>query len=162
MISNEDIIVISDGDAKVVFDNRYFPILMTAWYGEPTMQLSQRYFETRQQIFFSRGERDGGKGIIAADLSRMKAPPATIRRYMGEQGKAQDVSPFFDGYCIVVSNALLRGVVTALTWITGKSDDVRGYFPHIGEAMNKAAILLREQGNVDPSVDFLEYQIPEQ
>ncbi len=161
MSSSEDIIILSDGDAKVIFDNRYFPLMMTAWVGEPTMRLSQDYFETRQRIFFERGEKLGIKrGIIASEMSRMKAPPATVRKYMGEQGKAQDANPFFAGYCIVVSNALLRGVITALTWFTGKTEDVRGYFPNIGDAMAKASALLTEEGITHPTTDFSSYEVP--
>lgn len=133
------------GGGSFSLDTRYLPLIICTWTGAPTLEVMNFFFE-RRKAHFDRALASGTKIIQISDLSNMATPPATIRQYIGEQGKIRDVHDGFLSYVVVVPNAVIRGVITAMKWIAG--DDVKPveFSPSIDDAMKKAAKTFESAG----------------
>jgi hypothetical protein len=139
--------------ASFSLDSRYFPLIICTWTGVPTLEIMQFHFE-RRKPHFNRALTAGTKVIQISDMSSMSSPPATIRKYSGEQGKLCDAHEAFIGYVGVVPNAVIRGVVTALQWIVGGDVKPIEFSPSIDEAIKKAAKKFETAGIDFPPITY--------
>lgn len=133
------------GGGSFSLDSRYLPLIICTWTGAPTLEIMNFFFE-RRKAHFDRALAAGTKIIQISDLSNMATPPATTRQYIGEQGKILDVHDGFLSYVVVVPNAVIRGVITAMKWIAG--DDVKPveFSPSIEDAFKRAAKAFESAG----------------
>ncbi|MFO7562365.1 MAG: hypothetical protein R6X02_06955 [Enhygromyxa sp.] len=78
-------------------------------------------------------------GVQIADLANFGTPAATVRKHLGDKAKAQDkeFTETFAGYIVVVPNAVIRGVVTALNWIIGDDGKPILYASSLKEVFSK-------------------------
>ncbi|MFV8756429.1 hypothetical protein ACNOYE_38265 [Nannocystaceae bacterium ST9] len=105
-------------DCSVVFDTRSLPIVFATWSGVPDLELIDAYFATQvQQSTILRPS--GRKMIIISDCRTMGRATPVARKRIAELSDAQRelFGATMLGSCTVFSSALIRGVLTALSWL---------------------------------------------
>jgi hypothetical protein len=122
MTSTDEVFEIKDGaGASVVFDLRFLPsCYLTYWSGTPSIALADAFYKARENVF-GRVRAAKVSTVQITDLTNITPPPATVRKHMTVHGTAQDSehADVFAGYINVVPNAIIRGVLTAMTWLGG-------------------------------------------
>lgn len=110
--------VLEDGDAAVVMDERSWPLVTSTWFGTSTEPLVEQFFRhTDGQL--DRANARGEKIVLIADTYGASPPPAKVRRRIAELSSAQGPrsEPLVLVSVTVIQSVLIRGAVTALSWI---------------------------------------------
>ena len=141
---------IREGGCTIVVDSQYWPVVFATWVGEPNESAVTRYFEASEPLW-ARARKERTRFVLVTDAARTGRPNAKVRKLIADKTNAQtpDTQDLAAGSIIVVENALIRGVVTALGWILPRLKDstiVGG----IEEAVTTALRLLDEQGLARP------------
>lgn len=153
-MSNRDVYETSDPNgAKVVFDTRYFPIFIHEWHGTATMKIAEEHYPAREPVY-ERARREGAKLVIITDLSNASTPPATVRKLLGEKAQSDANVDELIGYVILVPSAVMRGVVTALSWIIGENVKPIVYARSMEDALEKATKMAEHAGVTYPPVKY--------
>jgi hypothetical protein len=108
----------ADGSAAVVVDTRHEPIVISTWFGAPNTALVERYFDWLGETLGGFAATKTGYGLIN-DASDAGRPDPMVRRLLAERGdvvSAESVHLMLGSYT-VISNPLVRGVMTALSWV---------------------------------------------
>jgi hypothetical protein len=104
-----------DGESEFVIDTSHMPLLITTWFGSPTLGLVEAYTEWFVR-FVERSRAAGQKFVILDDAIRAGRPAPPVR---GLLAKVQCPSDVVLDRVVVVDTAAIRGALTALSWITG-------------------------------------------
>lgn len=145
---------IVEPEGYTTFDSRYFPICMGRIVGEVTPILWDRLFEYRRTHM-------DPFGVFAylVFINEMTALPATTRKHLADQ---MEVDVHIAGHVRVypiVTNPLLRGVLTAVIWITGKEKFPATFSSTFEEAIKQAESWLHSRGLEPPKVPA-DYDLP--
>jgi hypothetical protein len=116
-MSETDLIVLDDGDAAIVIDERAWPFVTGTWFGSATESVVTAYF-ARADAQIERAKAAGQRLAMLTDTYATKPPSATVRRRIGELSREQSArsQPHVLASCTVIENTLIRGVLTALAW----------------------------------------------
>jgi hypothetical protein len=110
----------TDGDV-IAMDDTYFPVLVATWMGAPTEKSVRAYFQWLGEML-ARARREGTPLVNVTDAGPAKTPGPDVRRLISELTKAWEATgadaKAVTAY-VVVDNALIRGVLTALGWLHG-------------------------------------------
>ena len=140
MTGIEEVFEVKDptSEARIDFDVRAFPYFIAHWIGTPTVPLVDGFLQARRKIF-ERAVAEGAVTVQITDLSNFGTPTAVVRKHLGAVGKVQDdeFSDVFAGYVLVVPNAVIRGVITALTWIAGDNAKPTAHVGSLHDAFSK-------------------------
>lgn len=109
-------VVDDDCDCELTIDTEHMPLLVTSWFGSPSMALAEAYQEWFAD-FVERGEVSGRRFVVLDDASRAGRPTPTVR---GCLSKIECPPALVLARIVVVDSAGIRGAITALTWSTGK------------------------------------------
>jgi hypothetical protein len=147
---------------SLVVDDRYFPLILSRWSGEITMEVIQ------QHIAFLTGmlDRARAEGLLVAEVSdgrEAERPPATMRKLLAER-----VEDLFGRYPemlrpthVVIDNPVLRGVLTAMSWLTRQPLEIRAYRT-LPEAIRAGLAQLHESARgTPPAIDPDAYAFPD-
>ena len=150
----------TDDGCTIIWDRRYLPSLIGHIRGKATMAAIDFYFEERNATLLA-AEKAGEKVVVLNDMTEWIIPPATVRKALGDRAKNDVNIKSIVRYVNVVPNALLRGVITAISWITGDEGlqpvQITATFD---EAIRIATGALREAGvSQVPRVD--NYSVPD-
>jgi hypothetical protein len=104
-----------DGESEFVIDMSHLPLLITTWFGSPTLALVEVYTEWFTR-FVERSRAAGRKFVILDDAIRAGRPAPPVR---GLLAKIQCPSDVVIDRVVVVDTAAIRGALTALSWSTG-------------------------------------------
>jgi hypothetical protein len=104
-----------DGESELVIDTSHLPLLITTWFGSPSLGLVEAYNEWLVR-FVERSRAAGRKFVILDDAIRAGRPAPPVR---GLLAKIQCPSDVVVDRVVVVDSAAIRGALTALSWITG-------------------------------------------
>jgi hypothetical protein len=104
-----------DGDSEYVIDTSHLPLLITTWFGSPTLGLVEAYTEWFER-FVERSRTQGKKFVILDDAMRAGRPAPPVR---GQLAKIHCPSDVVVDRIVVVDTAAIRGALTAMSWITG-------------------------------------------
>lgn len=104
-----------DGESEFVIDTSHLPLLITTWFGSPTLALVAAYTEWLER-FVERSRAAERKFVILDDAIRAGRPAPPVR---GLLAKIQCPSDVVVDRVVVVDTAAIRGAITALSWITG-------------------------------------------
>jgi hypothetical protein len=104
-----------DGDSEFVIDTSHLPLLITTWFGSPTLGLIEVYSEWLAR-FVEKSRSSGSKFVILDDAIRAGRPAPPVR---GLLAKVQCPIDVVVDRVVVVDTAAIRGAITALSWITG-------------------------------------------
>lgn len=151
MSSKTEMVAVRDGETSVVVDSRAWPIVFATWFGAATEKLAEHYFEQQTRLF-DRARREGQPFILISDTFAATRPSATARKRIAELTTAQpaDVPGLSLSSYIVIENALIRGAVTALRWVT-TSMDASETVESIDVAIERALAALDEAGVARPA-----------
>jgi hypothetical protein len=110
--------VLVDGTSSVVVDDRCWPIIFTTWFGEPTAPAVDKYFECHGRLI-DRARRARERVVLVTDTFATERPAPIVRKRIVDRTAAQpaDVQTIAMKSFIVVESALMRGVITALSWV---------------------------------------------
>jgi hypothetical protein len=104
-----------DGESELVIDTSHLPLLITTWFGSPTLGLVEAYTEWFVR-FVERTRAAGQKVVILDDAIRGGRPAPPVRAVLA---KIQCPSDVVVDRIVVVDSAAIRGAITALSWSTG-------------------------------------------
>jgi hypothetical protein len=104
-----------DGDSELVIDTTHLPLLITTWFGSPTIGLVEAYTEWFGR-FVEKTRAAGHKVVILDDAIRGGRPAPPVRAVLA---KIQCPSEVVVDRVVVVDSAAIRGAITALSWSTG-------------------------------------------
>ncbi len=122
--SVEAITRIRDGGSTIVVDTQHWPVVFATWFGDPTEAAVTRYFEVHDTLFV-RARKERKPFVLVTDAAHAHRPSPKVRKLIADKTNAQpsDAAELTLGSIIVVENTLIRGVVTALTWILPRLKD---------------------------------------
>ena len=106
----------TDGESVVVVDVRHLPLVVTTWFGSPTLGLVDAYDEWLRRFVESSSVSDR-RVVLLDDATRAERPTPQVR---GRLAKLDCPTSVVVARVIVARTAAIRGAVTALTWSTGK------------------------------------------
>jgi hypothetical protein len=145
-----------------IADYRYVPIITIKWTGTLENALLDHLWELRDEHAFE------GNGpwhhVYIQDMTDAAPLTATVRKYMADK-QAQD--PLISSEQLkmlvlpVVPNPLLRGVATAVVWMTGKEKLQMEFVMSIEKGIEAAKIALDRWGLPFPKgLDAKSYATP--
>jgi hypothetical protein len=132
-----------DGESEVVIDTSHPTLLITTWFGSPTLGLVEAYTEWFVR-FVERSRSAGQKFVILDDAIRAGRPAPPVR---GLLAKIQCPSEVVVDRVVVVDSAAIRGALTALSWITGNPIKTA---PTIDQGVRDCLARLDESGVARP------------
>jgi hypothetical protein len=108
-------------DNVIVVDDTYFPVVVATWIGPPTEGAVRGYFAWLDALLV-RATRESAPIINITDAGLAGVPSGDIRRLIAELThdwgrRGADTHPI-SAY-VVVDNAVVRGVLSALSWLHG-------------------------------------------
>jgi hypothetical protein len=104
-----------DGDSEFVMDSGHMPLVITTWFGSPTLGLVEAYGEWFAR-FVERCRTSNRKFVLLDDAMRAGRPAPPVR---GLLAKIQCPSDVVIDRVVATDAAAIRGALTALSWITG-------------------------------------------
>ncbi len=110
----------TDGDV-IAMDDTYFPVIVATWVGAPTERSVRAYFKWLDEML-ARARRDVTPLVNVTDAGPAKTPGPDVRRLISEltkQWEGTGADKHAVTAYVVVDNALIRGVLTALGWLHG-------------------------------------------
>jgi hypothetical protein len=154
-------LVLCDGDASVVADASHGSIVISTFFAAPTVGLVERYFEWLEPTLARFAADKAPYGLIN-DASDAGRPQPTVRRVLAERGDAASASSLslMLGSYTVIENPLVRGVMTALSWVSrgGWSTTIVG---SCGDAIERLAEDFGKSGTpFPPSLKRSTYRRP--
>lgn len=150
----------SEDGCTITWDRRYLPLLISHVGGKATMAAINFYFNARNEMLNEEG-RAGRKVVIINDMSDWVVPPATVRKELGDRAKGDTTLKMIIRYINVVPSPVLRGVITAISWVTG-SDNLQPVqiVSSMDEAIRTAYKTLQDEG-VDSFPNIQSYTRPD-
>jgi hypothetical protein len=112
---------------RVVFDDRYAPLLIATFFGEMGLD-SAEWFERTHTRALHRQIALGSKVVSISDATRSERPSPEVRRFWAEntQNSPPAVKAAMLGTFVVIDSAILRGAMTAIGWL---SEEARAIEP---------------------------------
>lgn len=104
-----------DGDSEFVVDVGHMPMLITTWFGSPTLALAGTYAKWFED-FVERSRASGQRFVILDDAVRAARPAPAVRGRLSQITCSKDVVV---DRVVVVGAAAIRGAITAISWSTG-------------------------------------------
>jgi hypothetical protein len=157
-IKNVEFHTSDDGTAKLILDGRYSPYVLHKFTGAPDMTLMKTYFDFRDRHHEYEQKVNGRAAILIVDITDASAPPSTVRKFAGELA-SNDVKRGLLTV-LVVTNPLLRGVMTAIVWIAGSDNLKLEYANNLNKGVQIARGMFESRG-LDPVPEMpLDYDFP--
>lgn len=156
-----DVAKLGDESAHVWVDARYFPLLVTTWVGAPSETQVRRYHDWLDEQVEAARTR-GVQVVTVADAREADSPDATVRRLFAEL--ADDAfdrhNGILHGHVAVLNNAVLRGALTAVSWMMRRGPSIR-VEAELGPAIRKALLMLDQLGVDHPEPLPTKYVAPD-
>jgi hypothetical protein len=130
----------------IVVDDRYAPLIVSTFLGE--VDLSQGLWYERIVLGVITREATGGRRVVSVhDASRATRTTAEMRQFWADMSarNAATMESRTLANLVVVTNPLMRGVITAVGWMNPKVASLK-IFPTLDAATTDALRLLREAG----------------
>ena len=139
-----------DPGRSLTLDERYFPLLISTWIGEPTLEMVDRYFAWNT-VALIRARTEGMMAAVVIDALDAGLPDSSVLQVVA--ARSLDIEDDAERYSIgqgyvALRSKLVRGALTAIRWVN----------PNVGihpmksmEAALAAALReLRERGHPMP------------
>lgn len=129
-----------DGESSVTIDDALWPIVIATWFGRPTEDLVDRYFDLHAQLL-ERAREEHTRLVLVTDTFATERPSPMARKRIVDRTEAQpsDVRHLTVESFIVIENPVIRGVVTALAWV----------YPKMSESKNVGSLAAALEGSID-------------
>jgi hypothetical protein len=105
-------------EGQLCLDARAFPVLFSTWRGDAEIAHADAYYDWTAACA-TVAKAEGTQLVSILDLRDARPPDAPVRKHMAAKASndpAADV--LLNNYMIITSRAI-RGVVTAVMWISG-------------------------------------------
>ena len=145
-------IELHEGQAGVVLDGSHYPVLLTDWIGVPSEALVQRYFAAYIAML-EQIARTGGHAVLITTTEQAGRPPANVRKLIADltSEHRELINRVVVGNAVVLNNPLIRGAMTAMSWL---DPSLRvPYLANLREGMAYARETLGDHGVELPSAD---------
>lgn len=104
-----------DGDAEVVVDTRFMPIVISTWMGTATLGLANSFCEWLAG-FQAEQAKLGVRLVFVSDAALAGRPGGEVRKRFA----AAETPDFVLDSLVVVTNPAVRGAATAIRWMAGE------------------------------------------
>lgn len=143
----------------VVIDDRYAPLIVSTFIGVVELPLGQ-WFEQENARLIQREHARGHRVIHVHDTTYIERTPPEMRKFWAEMSARNET---MWELCVietplVVSNALMRGVLTAVGWLNPKVAKLPTYST-IDQAI-VASVVKLEAAGMRVQVPFKNYVLP--
>lgn len=154
----QEIQIIRGRDTTITADGRAYPLMVVSTAGDLEVDAYNEFFDWRTQWtdFASANQQ---KIVVIALNETMKPPSATVRKHIAEKVKDDDKIDGLLCVYMVVPNAVLRGIVTAVMWVAGSSEKVKNTAT-FADAVQASRRILSEHGFTHPPFDCETYVVP--
>jgi hypothetical protein len=143
----------------VVIDDRYSPLIVSTFIGVVELGLGQ-WFEQENVRLIQRERARGHRIIHVHDTTYIERTPPEMRKFWAEMSSRNEA--MFEVCVIetplVVSSALMRGVLTAVGWLNPKIAKIPSYSTVDHAIVASVAKLEAEKIKVSPP--FKKYALP--
>lgn len=112
----------SSGNARVVIDDRYMPVIISQWRGQATLELA-RWHAEHTQAMLDECIRNNQKYVLVSDASLAERPPPAVRKFFAEfaESGGERQQELALASIIVISSAIMRGALTAVGWVSERA-----------------------------------------
>lgn len=150
------------GTAAVTFDDRYEPIFVTTWQGLTTIEAAKWGLE-QQGLVAAELARRGRRMVAVSDATGVEGATPEVRRYFAQHADtlARTNGDTLLASYVVLANPLVRGVFTAVGWLSETARRVRTAAT-VSEALERALADLDAAGIPRPTrLDPATYRKPD-
>lgn len=156
----DDTVVTAEDGTSFLVDTRYFPMVMLKLPGSPSEIGAKRYYEWMWDMT-RYAAAQGQRLIVINDFSKAEMPPPVVRKYMAEEAAKIQSHEGFGHWVPVLPNTLIRGLATALVWMSGGNEKKQAHFTgNVSEAIEKAKTLYADAGEEVPEINSDRYMFP--
>ncbi len=147
------------GDGYALIDLRYFPVSIMVWKNDASEDLMHNYYAWRKKA--SKVAHDHGTvHMVIKDISEWGVPKPTVRKVIGEYAAQDKEHIGFAWRFLIVSNAIMRGAITAIVWLKGE-DSMYSFTKSIQASIRDAKRMYAERELEFPNgLDENTYQFP--
>ena len=99
-------------------DTRYMPVVFVTWFGLSNVELVDQYFAW-SDAFNQRAYAQGQRYVMITDTLQGERPSPLVRKHISELTNAQPehVDALTVESLIVIDSPIMRGTITALSWL---------------------------------------------
>lgn len=156
----DDIMTHEDDGCVLNMDNRYYPIVFCTFTGAFTLKTVEFFFQ-KWRIPLTNYAASRKEAIVTVlVLSNLRPPPATVRKAAAEYVAHDASTPGLLYVHMVVSNPLVRGVITAIVWIAGSENTRVEYHSTLEAAIRASNKNLEAAGYPPAKIDPATYTLP--
>lgn len=137
----------------MVGDYRYFPITIMHVQGQPSEAAMDFLFLTWRQQAIDHALENGLKIANIVKMTQMSPPSATARKRAGEHASKDASNPGLLCTNLVVSSALVRGVLTAISWVAGTDNAPTTHARSIEHALKNSCRAFEQAGMQPPEIE---------
>jgi hypothetical protein len=150
-----------EADAELIWDSRYFPLLISRTHKQTTPGL-MKFLAEKRNICCEYAKSTGTRTIHISDVSTSQTPDAVSRKIISDIMKEAD-KPYLDvhlGTVVILLNPLMRGVVTAVAWMAGSDSTPLYSAASMDDAFTQCRKAYGKTG-IEPPEFPVKYQFPD-
>jgi hypothetical protein len=149
------------GDDRFVVDRRYYPVMFVDLRGMATDALMMAFYTDVGRWLDHIGEAKSQPLVGIIGLDRAKVSPPTTRKLAAELERKYMADPNYLRAIYVVTNRVIRGAMTAVSWMSGADTSKIEYAVSWKDGINRANSAYQAAGY--PPLDIpLDYEFPEE
>lgn len=153
----------STGPARIVLDDRFFPLVITKWVGLVTIEIARDHFAELDSLL-QRAVDTNTKLMQVSDSLNMEAPPALTRKAISEFSDRQVerfATVLLKPSYVAMDSILLRGALIAINWVSRNTINIEP-FPTLTEALKAGLARMDREGLPRPAgFDIDRYSVPD-
>ncbi len=130
----------------IVIDDRYAPLIVSSFIGDVDLSVGVWYEKAVQRII-QQQTLDGRRVVNVHDASRSTRTSPEMRKFWADMSarNAATIEARTLANVVVVTNPLIRGVLTAVSWMNPRVASMK-IFSTLDEAVSEATAMLDEAG----------------
>ena len=148
-------------EMEVIFDDRYFPLLISTWTGRADLEAA-KWHQEHHRAAIDRAVSEGLRVVSISMATRTQRPTPEVRKYWADSmsktpaaHRAATLATF-----VVMTSAMMRGVMTAIGWLNEEARSIKTY-PTLSSAIREGLALLEAEGLECPAgLDPDAYALP--
>jgi hypothetical protein len=147
--------------ARIVFDARYSPLVITTFFGRCDLEAAQWHTELMNQATVEAARR-GQRVITISDATHSDRPTPEARKYWADNmstasavAKAATLATY-----VVFTSAVVRGALTAIGWLNPDVKKIET-FASLSDAIQAANLRFKKERITVPHLDPKDYKLPQ-
>ncbi|MBL4685753.1 MAG: hypothetical protein JKY37_14255 [Nannocystaceae bacterium] len=151
----------SSSEGSILLDEQHFPMILQRWEGAVTVDVVRGHFE-HSIALLERARRENVAVSVVLDASDAARPTSIVRKFIADHADeiAAQWPELLRPTRVVIQSAPLRGVITALGWLSRGALQLASY-PSRVSAIRAAIAHLESVGSATPEpFDPSTYEFP--